>query len=202
MSAFAMQVGWSGTGGAGSVTLADQVSAVPEGSLVALGLFPGLNDADIAALATPSAIWSAFSAWETAAFNADGLYDGAGQAINGTGYFSSQAYVVAFNAASAASATQWGVFKGVSVANDYSDAWIFPSADGNLTVPTMTIDGVPQAGVIIGSFGSLTYSPAWGQDTEVEGTEYYNAYALIPEPSTYMLVATGLMGLLALRRRS
>jgi len=202
MSAFALiQCGWQATQGGGAPVLSDMSTALPLNSLAAVGLFPGLNDAQIAALGgSGTALWAAFSPFESEPADANGLFNGDGQSHVGAGFFSSQAYIICFDAATAASAGQWGVFKGASVGN-VGDAWIFPAADNNAMIPTFTMENVPASGVIVGSFGALAYAAAWAQDTDSPGTEYVDAYALIPEPSTYMLVGTGLLGLLALRRR-
>jgi hypothetical protein len=200
IDASANEVYWPGTEGGASVTLADRMSPVPEGSLVALGFFPGLNDSQIAALGgSPTMIWAAFSAWDTTTFDSEGLYWGQKTVLGGGGFGWQQAYLVAFNAPSVASATQWGVFRGPTVGDSWGDAWIIPPPGYNDV--TLALESVGSGGVIVGTFGHLTYAPGWAQDTYTPGTEYIDAYALIPEPSTYMLVGTGLLGILGMMRR-
>jgi hypothetical protein len=172
------------------LTLADHTTGVPVGALAEIGYFPGLvgNDAGIAALATPAAIQAAFTAFGTAHIGdltsgSVGSF-GATTIKPGAGLFDAQAYAIVFNTATSAGATQWGVFKG---------AWTFPHTDTGAD-PFMDSDSVSPAGVLIGSYGVLTFNSPW-QET------FVNSLALVPEPSTYALVAMGLLSMWGFRRR-
>jgi len=193
--AFAMTVGYQG-GGIGELTLSDLTTQPPGLSLVALGNFGGMADSAIAALADPSAVWAAFSKWDNTFTDSDNLTFGTAATTAGGAFLGTHAYLVAFNSGTYTTASAFGVFKGPNTGASNGQNWIFPLTD---TLPAVTYDlgDVGAGGVIIGSFGSLTLNSAWYGD-------YADAYGLkdVPEPSTMMLVGTGLLGLLAIRRRS
>jgi PKD repeat protein len=169
----AMQVNWSSADNT-ELALDGGTVGLPVGSLVALGTFGTMTDSQIAPLgANPTAVWAAFSSWDTTTIDEDHIFLAAGFAP-GTGFYNKQAYLVAFDAPTASSATQVGVFKGPSVGDAHGDAWIFPAIDGD-TVPSIDTASVSSNGVIIGSYGVLSYfNPAYG--------DWVNALALAAVP--------------------
>ena len=193
----AMKVDWQANGNT-ALTLADGVTGVPQGSLVELGIFKnGLSDAAITALGVnPTTIQNAFSVWasDTIGDNIDaaGAF-GAASDSPGIGFFSSSAFLVVFNNSNPSLATQVGVIKG---------PWVFPASDGAALL-TFTVDDVTAAMVLIGGYGSGTYS-----DTTLNGAKNWFGdgansveLAVLPEPATYALVSMGLLAALSLHGR-
>ena len=174
------------------------VNGLPLGDLVGIGTFGTLTDLQIGALTTPSAVWAAFSSYATGAIgdgnNAPpdplGILAEPSTGAAGAGFFTKTIYVVAFNNADPNSATGMWVGKGPE------PDWVFPADDnGNIFIGGNLFTS---ASVLIGG-----YSPGTFNNLFQEGT--FDALTLtgtvIPEPSTMMLVGTGLLGLLAIRRR-
>ena len=195
----AFTLGWAADGfdNPTGLTLSDQTTGLQIGSLVAVGNFGALDDAAVIALgANPTAIWSAFEPWATGAIGDGTFVEGSfeiSSGASGEGFFNEQIYLVAFNAPSAASATQVGVFKGPAALAAYGDTWIFPPED--FATKNIVTDALDASHVLIGSYGTLTYYNAdwWGG--------YVNALALIPEPTSAMLVGVSLFGAFLMRRR-
>jgi len=113
------------------------------------------------------------------------------------GFAHTQIYLVAFNNATGIGATQEGIY----FVNDANNAnWKFPAASDTITTTTFDLQDLftngttaqPAAGatVVFGSTGVDTSGPSNMVELKV-----------VPEPSTWMLVGTGLLGLLGLRRR-
>ena len=196
MSAFAMSVSYTG-GGNGELTYSDLTTQLAEGSLVALGDFGTMNDAQIAALgANPTAVWAHFSEWDMTAIDSTLTFTSAATTAGGT-FLNQHAYLVAFDAGTFSSALGVGVFKGPNSAGTNGDPWIFPNTD---TANGLGLDlgDVHSIGVIIGEYGDQTLNSDWaGGIVDAYGL----AYPAVPEPSTMMLVASGLLGLLVARRR-
>lgn len=201
----AMTVLWDSSSNITGLTLADQTTGVPIGGLLLLGNFPTLSDAEVIALgANPVALTNNFAIWASSTIGTGTSTDpdgvGSFQATSispGTGFFSEQAYLIVFNTGNPLTATQVGVFKGPTTGNSNGDPWIFPASD-EAVPPVFTVDDFTSAtGVLIGSFGIGTFNSPWS------GNNGINALALevIPEPSTWLLVGSGLVGLALLRRR-
>jgi hypothetical protein len=107
-----------------------------------------------------------------------------------------QIYLVAYNAASTIGATEAGIF--------YSTlpSWTMP-ADGptaNTTIDPADLFGA-NSGVSanLGPQGNVVYG---GTSFDSAGYSLLDTASIVPEPSRILLVVTGLLGLLGLRRRS
>ncbi|HUI05586.1 MAG TPA: PEP-CTERM sorting domain-containing protein [Verrucomicrobiae bacterium] len=197
MSAFAMTVAYTGANN-GELTYSDLTTQLNEGAYVALGNFGTMSDAAIAALgASPTAVWAAFHVWDATAIDSTLTFSG-GNGTAGGAFLNTHAYLIAFDTATFSSAGAVGVFKGPNVQTsdpDSSNPWIFPLTDTAVGI-TMDLAGVGSGGVLIGEYGYSTLNSDWAGGI-------VDAYGLasVPEPSTIMLVGTGLLGLLAIRRR-
>jgi hypothetical protein len=114
-----------------------------------------------------------------------------------TGFLHLQIYVVVFNNATGVGATQEGIYL---VDDTIKTNWKFPATadfpnSTSIDMQDLFVNGTgvtlaPGASVVFGS----VERDAFNADNMVK-------LALVPEPSTWMLVGTGLMGLLGLRRR-
>jgi len=128
----------------------------------------------------------------------------AGESTSGddTGFAHQQIYLVAFNASTAAAATQIGVWSvDFTSANPNAAAWRFAASTDFPNTTTIDLE-------------DLTSSPGTGNAPLASGAHIWLGTGTtadvngnfrltgIPEPSTYALVATGLVGLLGLRRRA
>jgi len=110
-----------------------------------------------------------------------------------------QIYLVVFNAATAGAATQEAI---ADVGDGSNSKWKFPATAD--TIPSTTIDVqdlfTAGGGTALATGGQIIYGTA---GTDASGPySLLETKTLVPEPSTWMLVGTGLIGLLGLRRRS
>ena len=194
----AISVTWVASGVNASsvgVVLSDGTTGVPIGGLIAIGNFGTLADPTIA---DPSAIWANFQAYATGLMGDSTATDGTfeeSSGTTGTGFFGEAVYLVVFNAATAASATQVGVFKGPAVGT-VADGWTFPASD--LAFPkSYTADDLSALSVVIGGFEDSGFDNAWA-GANTGAIILANA---IPEPSSLALAGVGLLGMISLIRR-
>jgi len=187
-----------------------------DGSLVEMGQF-SISDAAISALApgnimTPAAYATLLSDFVplsggtfaigigtgTSAVAADKNSGAISATFSGTnpGFASGPIYVLVINSNTTGNATQVGVFRGDST-------WTFPAnmASGSASIDTDQALTAPLIGTFAGSQnGALNgYNNTDGNQNATVGQLRLDA--IVPEPSTWMLVGTGLLGLLGLRRR-
>ena len=103
-------------------------------------------------------------------------------------------YLMVFNAATSTAATQVGVFK----------CGTFPA---NMSTGASVVDlDIGQVPPLIGTYTVNSSVDSAFNDDETEGNQYpaintFNLDIFIPEPSTYALIGTGVLGLLATFRR-
>jgi len=108
-----------------------------------------------------------------------------------------QIYLVAFNNATGVGATQEGIFDVSDVSNTQ---WKFPA-----TADTLTAVKIDLQDLFVGQTSTLQTGAQivfGGKGVDNSGPYALAELALVLEPSTWMLVGTGLLGLLGLRRRS
>jgi len=192
-------------------------NALPAGDAVYMGIFNTLSDAQIAALMTGGTVTPAGYAALVADFqplNGIGLRPvGAGTSPDAgameTSYNGNQAafasasiHLLVVNTASTSGATQVGVFTGIQTT---ANSWDFP-ANMNSGVKTISADGALTT-PLIGAYAAGLNAAAKGYTFDnVSGNSYGTINSLelatiVPEPSSILLVVTGLVGLLGLRRR-
>jgi len=193
--------------------LADQATWLPQGDLVLEGSFIGgslVNNGSISALAaggtlTPAAyatLLSSFTALNVTGSGTVGMgtsYDGAIDitfAGSQASFGGTPVYLLAFNAATTAAATQVGVFT-------------FPSNANNEYPTDMATGGsiisLDSASVLIGSSLAGLTEP-YDTDQNFNGPNNDTMLSLdrvvsIPEPSSIMLVLVGLLGGIGMIRR-
>jgi PEP-CTERM motif-containing protein len=185
-----------------------------DGSLVEMGQF-SVNDATIAALASGNTLTPANYATLLSDFVplsgsfsfgiGTGTSAAAGDknsgAISATfsgsnaGFASGAIYLLVINSNTTGAATQVGVFKG-------DTTWTYPANmnTGGIQIDTDNALTAP----LLGTFASVTGAGNGYNNTDGNGNATLGQLrldAIVPEPSTYLLVGTGLLGLLGLRRR-
>ena len=188
--ASAMSVSWNAQVSR-FLTLSDQATLVPQGDLIEIGITSAsqatLNSATTATqLAANFTIVAAGFVGDTVGL--PGTF-AESTATPGAGFFSKQIYLLAFNANAPAGATQAGVFTDTS--------WLFPPTD---TAGTSIID-LGDSGVTaqVGSLASGTVVGSGLDGTDAGALK--GGYTVVPEPSSIVLVALGLLGGLGVIRR-
>jgi len=127
-----------------------------------------------------------------------GIFSGSVNAPD-AGFAHNQIYLVAFNNATGTvtpGVTQLGIF----VVNDSTvPSWKFPAT---ADIPNST--AIDLQDLFTGNSGALVSAATvvYGSTGTDGGTYSLAELKVVPEPSTWMLVGTGLLGLLGLRRRS
>jgi len=140
--------------------------------------------------------FTVFSSAHTGTGGNAGIWSGSTTASD-VGFAHLQEYLVVFNAATQGAATQEAI---VDVAFANNGQWRFPATSDSITAVTWDLNSLfasPGASANLAPggqvvFGSVGFDPAGFSLVKT---------ALVPEPSTYVLVGTGLLGLLGLRRR-
>jgi hypothetical protein len=169
------------------------LNPLPDGDLFLVGTFSnvgGITLASTAAAVLASGGWSQFDGTRTTSTlgGNSGKLTGTAQDNTATAvpFNQSLLYVVIFNNASAANATQMGIFRAPTVAIGAS--WVFPTNDGGIN-DSATISMNETTVAAVGGVGSTTSSP-----------QRFVLTALVPEPSAVGLIASGILGLLGYRR--
>jgi hypothetical protein len=188
---FGMAENWSCTDAA--LALAGGTVPDPAGSLVELGILNGATEAQMLANQDNiSFLTSHFSVYGsgTVGTGVDAPGDGLYTLVSfgpGAGFFSAQAYVLTFNAATSGAATQVGLFSSAD------NAWKFPPSD---SAGANTIDlGNEGVYAVVGGVGGTIVGGI------LDGAPSVYMHQVIPEPSSIALAALGLLGLIGLIRR-
>jgi hypothetical protein len=198
MSAHALPitVNW-GAADVTGISLAGGNTPLPAGDLLEVGTFNGpMVGSSLANFLVFGTAVSAGGASIPGFWNATTIAD------EGT-FGHSNIFIVAFNNSTGINPGQQGVWTAVG-----NTAWVFPKASD---IPSLTgidlEDAVtapgtagatikPGSQVFGGGIGFVASDP-----NDVNTSTSWLRLAVVPEPSTYVLVATGLLGLLGLRRR-
>lgn len=171
------------------LTLQGGTIGVASGSLLQYGLLLTSEANMIANQNSISFLQANFNTWASTSVGTGSGIDGTwstGLTAPGTGFFSTQFYLLAYNAATAGSATQVGLYTNPS--------WIFPASD----VATAGSVDLSDAGlsILIGSFSAGTIvSPG-----DIAGENAVQLH-VVPEPSSIALAGFGILGLVGLARR-
>ena len=187
--AFALTENWSAQLSR-FLTLQGGTTGVPIGDLIEIGIVS--NPGAAAAATTPAQLQALITVFASSTVGTGTGIAGSftvGSTAPGAGFFGGQVYLVAYNAATVAAATQGGMFTDAT--------WLFPVSDGaapgNMDLGDVGVSA-PRGTL---SSGTVT-SPA-----DIAGTDAASlAVFPVPEPSTWVLVGSSLLGLLAFRRRS
>jgi len=187
-SAFAMSENWSAQLSR-FLTLQGGTTGIASGDLVEIGTVASPGTASAAL--TPAQLAATMNVWATTTVGTGTAgVNGSFAAVTaspGAGFFSQQIYMLAFNASTVGGATQMGMFTDTS--------WVFPASDG---ASANSLDlGDTGVTAVKGQLSSGTVT----SPSDIAGGDAASL-VLVPEPSTWMLVGTGLLGLLGLRRRS
>ena len=195
----AMTVNWSANGGT-AIALNDGLTGVPEGDAVYLGIFKNnLSNAAITALWTGNAnaatdILNNFNIFLQDVMGDNGVGVGGFGANNtispGLNFFTSNMFLIVVN-----NATGPG---GVSQIGVWNGNMAFPASDG-AAAGSIDADNLLLANTLVGNY----ISGGWQGPTDwfSTGANELVLANIVPEPSTYMLVAMGLLGAWGLRRR-
>ena len=196
----AMTVNWSANGNT-AIALNNGVDGVPVGDQVYLGIFKNnLSNAAITALWTGNAnaatdILNAFTIWNQDVMGNGGVGVGGFGAVNninpGNNMFNSNAFLIVVN-----NATGPG---GVSQIGVWNTAMLFPSTD-TASPGSFDTDSLIAGDTLVGNYIASGWQNG-NYDWFSQGANELVLANIVPEPSTYMLVAMGLLGAWGLRRR-
>ena len=188
---FASTIVFSSTG-SGRTAVNASLTALPDGDQFLIGMFSNPGGISLAAGSAANILaaggWSQFDGARTTSsiFGNPGKLTGQAQdnTAAANAFNLQNAYIVIFNTASSATATQMGIFRATAA----TTPWIFPTNNGGVA-DSATLDMNDTTVAAVGGVGSTTASP-----------QRFVLTALVPEPSAVALLAPGLIALLGYRR--
>jgi hypothetical protein len=174
---------------------ADDSTQLAPGDLLEIGTF-AVAPVGVT-LATVNATLASFEVFGSGTINAGaGAFTLSSTATAAPLFNGKQIYLVAYNAASPLGATEAGIFYATAA------SWTMP-ADGptaSTTIdPTSLFGANSGVSANLGPQGNVVYG---GTSFDSAGYSLLDTASIVPEPSSILLVVTGLLGLLGLRRRS
>jgi hypothetical protein len=175
---------------------ADDATQLASGDLLEIGTFATAPGS--VTLANVQSVLSSFEVFGSGTIDPSvpGSFSITSANTAGVTFTGKQIYLVAYNAATTGAATEAGIFY-ASIAS-----WTMP-ADGptaNTTIDPGDLFGANNGvSATLGANGHVVYG---NTAFDAAGYSLLDTAPIVPEPSTWMLVGTGLIGLLGFRRRS
>jgi len=194
MSAHAapITVNW-GAGDVTGISLAGGTTPLPVGDLIEIGTFTVVPTTGSASLAN----FSVFGTTLSGSGGNPGGFFAQTTVADEAAFGHTKIYIVAFNNSTGVGATQEGIWT-TTAAN-----WIFPKNSDVINSTSLDFEELvnnPGNNATLKPTSNTYFGGSPQQSSDFGGSTYM-PLQIVPEPSTWVLVGTGLVGLLGFRRR-